>query len=70
MDSAKNQRSAPGDTRNALLPEITPLLAVTKEPNHTQNESLAIMRQREKEQGEYGGTGGERGSRGWGTEGE
>ena len=34
-----------GDTRNALLPEITPLLAVTKEPNHTQNESLAIMRQ-------------------------
>jgi hypothetical protein len=26
------------------------------------------MRQREKEQGGYGGTGSERGSRGWGTE--
>jgi hypothetical protein len=51
-----------------MHPEQTTLLAVTDEPDCTQNESLAIMRQCEKEQGGYGGTGGERGSRGWGTE--
>jgi len=67
MGLAKVQHRAPGDTKNELLPEKTPLPTVTEEPNYTQNESLGIMRPREKEQGEYGGTGGERGSRGWST---
>jgi hypothetical protein len=47
--SERSEEFTGGDTRNGLHPEKTPLLAVTKKPNHTQNESHAIMRQRKKE---------------------
>jgi len=68
-DLAKDQRNAPGDTKDELHPEKTPLLAVTKEPNHTQNDSHAIMRQGKKEEQGEGEVVAKEGSRGWGTEG-
>jgi hypothetical protein len=69
MQAAKAQRNAPGDTKNTLNAVRTTLLSITKKPDHTQNEPLAIMRQGVEEERGYGSTGGVRGRRGKGTAG-
>ena len=54
---------------NTLNAVRTTLLSITKKPDHTQNEPLAIMRQGVEEERGYGSTGGVRGRRGKGTAG-